>query len=75
LYQCEFQNSLNHQIIDNISEGIIITNNEYQIVYINQISSIMFGFAPSDVVGHPLDDLLVTMKGQKDRPNIIFIRK
>ena len=63
LYQCEFQNSLNHQIIDNISEGIIITNNEYQIVYINQISSIMFGFAPSDVVGHPLDDLLVTNEG------------
>ncbi len=63
LYQSEFENTLNAQIIDNISEGVIITNTEYQIVYINQMSSMMFGFAPSDVIGHPLDDLLVTTEG------------
>lgn len=63
LYQSEFENSLNAQIIDNIAEGVIITNTDYKIVYINQMSSMMFGFSPSDVIGHPLDDLLVTTEG------------
>ncbi len=63
LYQSEFENSLNSQIIDHISEGVIITNSDYLIVYINQISSTMFGFSPADVIGHQLDDLFVTTDG------------
>ncbi len=63
LYQNVFENSLNSLIVDNISEGVIIINSNYLIVYINQISSMMFGFSPDDVIGHSIDDLLVTHEG------------
>ena len=63
LYQNVFENSLNSLIVDNISEGVIIINSNYLIVYINQISSMMFGFSPDEVVGHSIDDLLVTHEG------------
>lgn len=60
LYQSEFENSLNTQIINNISEGVIITNSDFQIVYMNRIASLMFGFSPTDVIGHHLDNLFVS---------------
>ncbi len=63
LYQNVFENSLNSLIVDNISEGVIIINSNFQIVYINKISSMMFGFSAEEVVGHNLDDLLVTNEG------------
>lgn len=63
LYQSEFENALNTQILNNISEGVIITNNDFQIVYFNKISSLMFGFSATDVIGHPLDNLFVTSGG------------
>jgi PAS domain S-box-containing protein len=66
LYQNVFENSLNSIIVDNISEGVIIVNNDFLIVYINQISSKMFGFCPKDVIGHDIDDLIVTREGVRE---------
>lgn len=72
LYQNVFENSLNSIIVDNISEGVIIVNNDFLIVYINQISSKMFGFSPKDVVGHKIDDLIVTHEGVRNMVNLYF---
>lgn len=60
LYQSDFENRLNRRVVENVSEGIVIVNESFRIVYINKIATKMFGFTPDDVYGHPLDDLLVS---------------
>lgn len=60
LYQSDFENRLNIRIVDNVSEGIVITNQQFQIVYLNKIAANIFGFTPKDIFGHQLEDLLVS---------------
>lgn len=60
LYQSDFENRLNIRIVDNVSEGIVITNQQFQIVYLNKIAAKIFGFTPKDIFGHQLEDLLVS---------------
>lgn len=60
LYQSDFENRLNIRIVENVREGIVITNQQLQIAYLNAISGQMFGFKPDDIFGHQLEDLLVS---------------
>lgn len=60
LYQSDLENRLNVRIVDNVSEGVLIVNRDFQIVYLNKIAIKMFGFMPSELFGHQLEDLLVS---------------
>lgn len=60
LYQNDLENRLNVRIVDNVSEGVLIVNRDFQIVYLNKIAIKMFGFMPSELFGHQLEDLLVS---------------
>lgn len=56
---------INMEIIENISEGVIITDDQFIVQLINKTASSMFGFSNTKVVGHKLSDLLVTSDGLK----------
>ena len=62
-YITRFENRINDIVTSNISEGVIITDNSFSIMYINPVASVMFGFSSSQVVGHKIEDLLVTSDG------------
>ncbi len=62
-YINRFENEVNDIINANISEGIIITDKQFSVMYINPVAATMFGFSSTQVVGHPLDDLIVTSDG------------
>lgn len=62
-YLFHFENAINKVVNENILESVIITDTEYSIRYINAMAEIMFGFPNSDVVGHKVEDLLVTGEG------------
>ncbi len=59
LYQNVFENVLNAKIVENVSEGIVITDDNGLIEFINNTAQLMFGFSLVDVSGHKIEDLLV----------------
>ena len=59
----KFENEVNDIVSANISEGVIITDAQLLIMYINPIAAMMFGYSSAQVIGHKLDDLLVTSDG------------
>lgn len=62
-YITKFENDINDIVNANITEGVIITDEKFDVMYINPVASTMFGFSSAQVVGHKLDDLLVTSDG------------
>ncbi|MBR6088361.1 MAG: PAS domain-containing protein, partial [Anaerolineaceae bacterium] len=62
-YISKFENSINDIVNANIIEGVIITDEHFDVMYINPVAATMFGFSSSQVVGHKLEDLLVTSDG------------
>ena len=62
-YITKFENNINDIINANIVEGVIITDEKFLIMYINPVAATMFGFNSSQVIGHKLEDLLVTSDG------------
>ena len=42
---------------------MIITDDQFLIMYINPVAAMMFGFSSAQVIGHKLEDLLVTSEG------------
>ncbi len=59
----KFENEVNDIVNANIIEGVIITDDQFRIMYINPVAAMMFGFSSAQVVGHKLEDLLVTSEG------------
>ena len=59
----KFENEVNDIVNANIIEGAIITDDQFLIMYINPVAAMMFGFSSAQVIGHKLDDLLVTSDG------------
>ena len=57
------ENELNSLVLTNITEGVIVTDSNLSIMYINPIAATMFGFSGTQVVGNKLDQLLVTSDG------------
>ncbi len=62
-YINRFENNINDIVNANIAEGVIITDEQFLIMYINPVAATMFGFSSSQVIGHKLEDLLVTSDG------------
>lgn len=62
-YITKFENDINDIVNENIIEGIIITDDHFSVMYINAVAAMMFGFSSAQVVGHKLEDLLVTSDG------------
>ena len=62
-YITKFENDINDIVNANITEGVIITDEQFDVMYINPVASTMFGFSSAQVVGHKLEDLLVTSDG------------
>ena len=62
-YISRFENEANDIISANINEGVIITDEQLSIMYINPVAAMMFGFSSEQVIGHKLEDLLVTSDG------------
>ena len=62
-YITKFENDINEIVNENIIEGIIITDDQFSVMYINAVAATMFGFSSKQVVGHKLEDLLVTSDG------------
>ena len=62
-YITKFENEINDIVNANIAEGVIITDEKFAVMYINPVASTMFGFSSAQVVGHKLEDLLVTSDG------------
>ncbi len=62
-YINKFENDVNGIINANINEGVIITDAALSIMYINPVAATMFGFSSEQVIGHKLEDLLVTSDG------------
>ncbi len=62
-YITKFENDINDIVNENIIEGIIITDEHFSVMYINAVAATMFGFSSAQVVGHKLEDLLVTSDG------------
>ena len=62
-YITKFENDINDIVNANIMEGVIITDEHFSVMYINPVAAMMFGFSSSQVVGHKLEDLLVTSDG------------
>ena len=62
-YITKFENEINDIVNANIIEGVIITDARFSVMYINPVAATMFGFTSSQVVGHKLEDLLVTSDG------------
>ena len=62
-YITKFENDINEIVNQNIMEGVIITDENFSVMYINPIAATMFGFSSAQVVGHKLEDLLVTSDG------------
>ena len=62
-YITKFENDINEIVNENIIEGIIITDDKFSVMYINAVAATMFGFSSKQVVGHKLEDLLVTSDG------------
>ena len=62
-YITKFENEINDIVNANIIEGVIITDARFSVMYINPVAATMFGFNSSQVVGHKLEDLLVTSDG------------
>lgn len=62
-YITKFENEINDIVNANINEGVIITDDQFSIMYINPVAATMFGFSSLQVVGHKLEDLLVTSDG------------
>ena len=62
-YITKFENDINDIVNANITEGVIITDEQFSVMYINPVAATMFGFSSSQVVGHKLEDLLVTSDG------------
>ncbi len=62
-YINKFENEVNDIVNANINEGVIITDEQLSIMYINPVAATMFGFSSEQVIGHKLEDLLVTSDG------------
>ena len=62
-YIYKFENEVNDIVNANINEGVIITDEGLSIMYINPVAATMFGFSSEQVIGHKLEDLLVTSDG------------
>lgn len=62
-YITKFENDINDIVNENIIEGVIITDEQFSVMYINPVAAMMFGFSSAQVVGHKLEDLLVTSDG------------
>lgn len=62
-YITKFENDINEIVNENIIEGVIITDERFSVMYINAVAAMMFGFSSAQVVGHKLEDLLVTSDG------------
>ena len=62
-YIYKFENEVNDIVNANINEGVIITDEDLSIMYINPVAATMFGFSSEQVIGHKLEDLLVTSDG------------
>ena len=59
----KFENEVNDIVNATIMEGVIITDDQFLIMYINPVAAMMFGFSSAQVIGHKLEDLLVTSEG------------
>lgn len=62
-YINKFENKVNDIVNANIKEGVIIADADFLIMYINPVAATMFGFSSAQVIGHKLEDLLVTSDG------------
>lgn len=60
LYLDRFVGMVNDVVNRSIDEGIIITDESFEIEFINNVAAMMFGFDNSQVSGHKLSDLLVS---------------